>query len=121
MNTSCLQDRVLADGTFVPAGTTVLYEDAGSADRVRPPGTILEGQRRGSEALPNAGIEDERPAAGSGQQVQAESMPGNSGPSRTGALPTRARNSAVPPTAPMTEPVSNAQLQTLVEFMQRHR
>ncbi|KAK9799357.1 hypothetical protein WJX73_000370 [Symbiochloris irregularis] len=112
------QDRVLADGTFVPAGTVTLTDGSLGVPpgvKIRPPGSPPTPTKRTLEASEKETAAEEagRPSVSVEQGLDLDSQPSTSGRAQA--------RSSVPLTAPLTDPISSYQLQQLVDFMQSHR
>ena len=123
-----MQDRVLADGTFVPAGSisasaTVkqrLQEAPHSPPRSAPDHVGQAAHRADTHPASVTTPIAERSGATVELGLEPASTPNFTG--RDDAAPTaRRRLPAVPPTAPQVDPVTNTQLEQLVDFMQSHR
>lgn len=117
-----MQDRVLADGTFVPAGSIQLQEPAtrrsGAPVDLPPQARTSQSTHKDSNAVDTSVVD--RPAATDASSQNADSRPSTSG-REVPASVVRRRNPILPPTAPQLDPVSDAQLNQLVDFLQSHR
>lgn len=115
------QDRVLADGTFVPAGSVPSKAGQALDPTLRVPKHFVT-QPQTADRRSGAGSS----AGTAEQQANAEHGLGDSDKQPLGdrnavSLAAKRRSPAIPPTAPWIDPISDLHLEQLVEFLHSHR